>query len=105
MRLLVDTSEVTFTVTRATEERRDQSGEVKTDRKTGAVLFTTQVMALDRNGGEMLNVTTAGEAPRVTVGQVVRLVELEAIPWATNGRNGTAFRASRIEPAAAVKAA
>lgn len=105
MKLLLDTSGVTFTATRASEERKDQNGEVKTDRKTGAVLFTTQVMALDKNGGEVINVTTAGVQPVVTVGQTVRLVELEAIPWATNGRNGTAFRATVIEPVSQVKAA
>ena len=52
MKLLVDTSDVTFTATKATEERRDQNGEVKHDRRSGAVLFTTQVMALDSNGGK-----------------------------------------------------
>ena len=106
MRLLIDLSGVQSTVTRASEEKKDPtSGVTKTDRRTGAVLYTTQVMVLDSNGGEVINVTTAGVQPSVTVGQPVRLVELEAIPWATNGRNGTAYRAVKIEPVAQVKAA
>lgn len=105
MKLRVDTSGVTFTVTLPPSEKRDQNGQQKADRKTGEALFTTQVMALDATGGEMITVTTAGVLPRVTVGQIVRPVELEAIPWATDGRNGTAFRAVSIEPAQPIKAA
>jgi hypothetical protein len=41
----------------------------------------------------------------VTVGQEVALVDLEAIPWATNGKNGVAFRAKSITPMSAPKAA
>jgi hypothetical protein len=66
---------------------------------------TVQLMALDETGGEMINVTVAGAPPKVTVGQFARVVELEAIPWATNGRNGTAFRARSIEAMSAAKAA
>jgi hypothetical protein len=106
MKLRVDTSGVQFTVTRAAEEKRDQNGKQKADRNTGELLFTVQLMALDETGGEMINVTVAGQPPKVTVGQFARVVELEAIPWATNGRNGTAFRARAIEPiAASAKAA
>jgi hypothetical protein len=105
MKLRVDTSKVQFTVTRAPEEKRDQQGLQKADRKTGELLFTVQLMALDETGGEMINVTVAGQLPKVTVGQFARVVELEAIPWATNGRNGTAFRARSIEPMSAAKAA
>lgn len=105
MKLRVDTSGVQFTVTRAPEEKRDQNGKQKADRNTGELLFTVQAMALDETGGEMINVTVAGQPPKVTVGQFVRVVELEAIPWATNGRNGTAFRARAIEPMQAAKAA
>jgi hypothetical protein len=44
----------------------------------------------------------------VRVGQVVSVSELEALPWATNGRNGMAFRAEEIKAApgmASVKSA
>lgn len=37
-------------------------------------------------------------APKVTVGASVAVAELEAIPWATNGKNGVAYRAKSITP-------
>lgn len=106
MRLLVDTSGVTFTVTKTAEEKTDQNGKQKTDRKSQELLWTTQVMALDDNGGEVLNVVVAGAAPpKLTKGQQVAVSELEAIPWANNGRNGVAFRAASITSTGAQKAA
>ena len=96
MRLLVDISRVTFTVTKAPAEKLDQSRMQKKDRTTGEPLFTTQVMALDETGGDMLTITTAGAPPKVNVGQQVAPGELEAIPWATNGRSGVAYRASSL---------
>ncbi len=83
-------------MTKAVEEKRDQNGVQKKDRTTGEPLWTTQVMALDETGGDMLTVTTAGQPPKVAVGQQVKPGELEAIPWATNGRNGVAYRASAL---------
>jgi hypothetical protein len=101
MRLLVDVSRVKFTVTKAVDKKTDQHGTQKTDRHTGEALWSTQVMALDETGGEMLTITTAGQPPKVSVGQDVVPVELEAIPWATNGRNGTAFKAVSLNVAGA----
>jgi hypothetical protein len=102
MRLLVDVSRVKFTVTKAPTEKTDQQGKQKTDRHSGELLWSTQVMALDETGGEMLTITTAGaQGPKVNVGQDVAPAELEAIPWATNGRNGTAFKATSLNVAGA----
>lgn len=105
MKLLVETSRVGFTVTRAAEPKNDQNGRQKADRHTGEALWVVQVMALDGSGGEMLNVTVAGTPPKVTVGQQVTPVELEAIPWATNGKNGVAYRAKVLTVVGAQKAA
>ncbi len=98
MKLLIDISRITFTVTRAAAEKTDMNGTQKFDRNSREPLWTVQVMALDEAGGEMLVVTTAGVPPKVTVGQQVVPVELEAIPWAQNGKNGTAFRAKGFSP-------
>jgi len=105
MKLFVDTSRTSFTVTRGAVEKQDQNGRQKTDRNTSEPLWVVQVMALDEKGGEMLNVTVAGVPPKLTVGQQVACVELEAIPWATNGKNGVAFRAKSVTPVSASKAA
>ena len=105
MKLVIDTQGKTFTVTKEAVEKQDQNGRQKQDRITNEPLWTVQVMALDETGGEMLNVTVAGQMPKVTVGTAVGLVELEAIPWATNGKNGVAFRARQINTLGAAKAA
>jgi len=105
MKLVVDTQGKTFTVTKAAVEKQDQNGRQKQDRITNEPLWVVQVMALDETGGEMLNVTLAGQMPKVTVGTAIGLVELEAIPWATNGKNGVAFRAKQITTLGATKAA
>ncbi|MFB4266739.1 hypothetical protein [Nonomuraea sp. GTA35] len=101
MKLLIDVTGKSFMVTKEAVEKSDQNGRQKSERETGRPMWVTQVMALDETGGEMINITTAGERPTVTVGAQVALFKLEALPWATNGRNGVAFRAADIKPAGA----
>jgi hypothetical protein len=109
MKLYVDTSAKQVTVTKEAVEKNDgQSGRQKVERGTGRPMWSTQVFVLDDDGGEVITVTTAGERPNVKVGQLVSLSKLEALPWATNGRNGVAFRAAEIKAApgmASVKSA
>ncbi|VBA62460.1 hypothetical protein LAUMK41_05851 [Mycobacterium attenuatum] len=66
-------------------------------------LYAAQLLALDDTGGEVLNVTVAGD-PKVSVTQAVSVSGLVAIPWAQGDRSGVAFRADAITsttPAAA----
>lgn len=105
MRLMIDTSRVQFTVSKATEAKKDQDGKHRADRRTGELLYTVQLVALDETGAEVITVTVAGQPPEVTVGLPVVPVELEAIPWAQNGRSGTAFRAKGFTPVKTSKAA
>lgn len=101
MRLMVDTSGVTFTVGREVQARTEQQNPnaQRMDRNTGLPMWTVQLVAVDDGGAEVINVTVcATEAPKVTVGTVVTPLNLQAIPWAQNGKNGTAFRASDIRP-------
>jgi hypothetical protein len=59
-----------------------------------------------QDGGEIINVTVAGEQPKLTLGQPVAVRGLEVIPWAgDDGKSRTAFRAESLSAAAAVKAA
>src|SRR5207302_8838947 len=99
MKLLVDTSSKHVTVSRDPVEKTEQNGRQKQERGTGRLMWSTQVFVLDDDGGEVITVTTAGEKPNVKVGQVVAVSKLEALPWATNGRNGVAFRAEEIKAA------
>ncbi len=98
MKLELDTSKKQVTVSREAAEKTDgQSGRQKQERGTGRLMWSTQVIVLDEDGAEVISVTTAGEKPNVKVGQPVALSKLEALPWATNGRNGVAFRAEEIK--------
>ena len=100
-RLYLDTSKATFMVTKTAGEKSDGNGGQKRNRD-GAPMWTVELLAQQAEvGGLVINVTFAGEKPKVTDGQVVMLDDLEVIPWNTNGRHGNAFRASNIRPAQA----
>jgi hypothetical protein len=108
MRKLIETSRVTFTVTLAAVAKSDGTpgGRQKTERDTGRPLWTTQVMALDSSGAEVLTVTTPGVRPEVTVGEMVVPVNLEAVPWVSTDkdgkiRHGVAFKADELRPVGA----
>ena len=99
MKLHIETSAKQVTVTKDPTEKLEQNGRQKTERGTGRPMWSTQVFVLDDDGGEVITVTTAGEVPNVKVGQSVAVSKLEALPWATNGRSGVAFRAEEIKAA------
>ncbi len=99
MKLFLQTDAKQITVTLEPVEKKDQNGRQRTERDTGRPMWSTQVFVLDDDGGEVITVTTAGERPNVKVGQPVSLSKLEALPWATNGRSGVAYRASEIKTA------
>jgi hypothetical protein len=101
MKLFLDISQTSFTVTRGVMEKVDENGRQKTQRHTNEPLWQVQLMALDASGGEILNVTVAGVPPKLTSGQSVIPVELEAIPWAQGTRSGVAFRAASLNPVTA----
>jgi hypothetical protein len=103
MKLIVDTGNKHVMVSREPVEKTEQNGRQKTERGTGRPMWSTQVFVQDNDGGEVITVTTAGEKPDVAVGQIVFLVSLEALPWATNGRNGVAFRAESMRSAPSVQ--
>src|SRR6266478_9924086 len=99
MKLYVDTNGKQVTVTKDPTEKTEQNGRQKTERNTGRPMWSTQVFVLDDDGGEVITITTAGERPNVKVGQQLTVSKLEALPWATNGRSGVAFRAEEIKAA------
>lgn len=107
MRLIIDTSRVhTFTVGLEPAPKKDQNGVQRVDRATNAPMWTVQLVAVDDGGAEVINVTTVGtEPPKVKAGDVVTPVDLQAIPWAQNGRNGTAYRATQVKPVNVSKSA
>src|SRR5262249_34073643 len=103
---MLDTAKVTFTVTKAPEPKTEfGSGKQKMNRASQLPEWVVEVLAMDSERGEVIRVTVAGDQPKVNQGQTVRFEELEAIPWANNGRDGVAYRAVSIHPAAQSRAA
>jgi hypothetical protein len=106
MRLVLNDSKYTFTVTKAAEPRTEYgSGQQKRNRASQLPEWQVEVLAMDSERGEVIRVTVTGDQPKVSQGQTVRFEELEAIPWANNGRNGVAYRAAAIHQAAQARAA
>jgi hypothetical protein len=106
VRLRLDTSEMSFQVTRAAEARMDFGKDVqKVDRDTGRPQWVVELLAQDPERGEVIRITVAGDQPKVTPGQPVRIDGLEAIPWSNNGKSGVAFRAAAVHPVQQARAA
>ena len=106
MRLMVDTSRMTFMVSKAAEPRMELGNQrQKTNRGTGQPEWVVGLFAMDETDGEVIRVTVAGDQPKVSQGQPVFVRDLEAIPWSNNGKAGVAYRASSITPNSQPKAA
>src|SRR6188472_469118 len=105
MQLRVDIGEVRFMVTKVAEPKVDfATNAQKVDKRSGALLWQVQVMALDESGGEILTVVVDAE-PVFRVGEFVQVEDLVAMPWSQGDRSGVAFRAGRISPLAGAKPA
>lgn len=105
MRLMVDTSRMTFMVSKAAEPRMEMGNQrQKTNKETGQPEWSVGLFAMDENDGEVIRVTVAGDQPKVSQGQPVTVKNLEAIPWSNNGKFGVAYRAASIMPASQPKA-
>jgi hypothetical protein len=106
MQLVLKDERYAFTVTRAAEPKTEfGSGQQKMNRASKQPEWVVEVLAMDSERGEVIRVTVTGDQPKVSQGQPIRFEELEAIPWANNGRNGVAYRAVAIHPAAQARAA
>ena len=106
MRHVLDTSKVTFTVTKAAEPKTEFGGsQQKVDKATKRPEWVVEVLAMDSERGEVIRVTVAGDEPKVRQGQPVSFTDLEAIAWTNNGKSGVAYRAATIQLAAPAKVA
>lgn len=84
-------------VTRPPEAKLDNNGDHRKDKHTGEPLWATQVLVMDEDGGTVISISTRSpKSPDVDIEDVVETVGMEAIPWATNGRSGIAYRADDI---------
>jgi hypothetical protein len=73
MRLVLNDSKYTFTVTRAAEPKTEfGSGKQKMNRASQLPEWVVEVLAMDSERGEVIRVTVAGDQPKVNQGQPVR---------------------------------
>ena len=114
MRLIpVDTSSAVVMVAQppAPKIANRQTGEIATDRETGATLMTVDVMFVMDGNAEILNlvVPQTGISGELAMGTPVALTGVVARPWENefNGqkRHGISFRAVAVTPLTAAKAA
>ena len=106
MRLILDTSAVSFQVTRGAEARKDFGKDVqKVDRDTGRPQWVVEVLAQDNERGEVIRVTVTGDQPKVTPGQPgpLRRPGGDPLEQQRQGRRGLPCR--RDPPRAAARAA
>ncbi|MFD0145397.1 MULTISPECIES: SCO3933 family regulatory protein [unclassified Streptomyces] len=84
-----------------------QTGEIATDRETGATLMTVDVMFVMDGNAEILSLTVpqTGVSSDLTMGTPVALTGVIARPWERDGRHGIAFRAVAVTPLTAATAA
>jgi hypothetical protein len=101
MRLPIDTTAMTFTAaTPPSLVTEYQSDRPKAD-KNGVPLYALKVVATADGEVEVIDVKCPGEPQGVTVGAPLRLVGLYVRYYSIDDRSGIAFRAARVEPAAA----
>lgn len=95
-KLYIDTELWELRVSKNPEAKLDNNGIQRKDKTTGDPLWATQVFVQDEDGGDVILITTAGDKPDVGVGMTVEADRLEALPWATSGRSGVAYRAAEL---------
>ena len=106
MRLVLKDEKYTFTVTKAAEPKTEfGSKQQRMNRQSNLPEWVVEVLAQDSERGEVIRVTVTGDQPKLTPGTHARFEDLEAIPWANDGRNGVAYRAAAIHPASQSRAA
>ena len=95
MKIYVDTTGKQLTASKDPEPKNDQSGKQRSERDTGRLLWVTQVFVMDETGGEVIQVTTAGEKPKARQGELVSGSEVRLHQDADGVGAGTDRDASR----------
>lgn len=99
MKLPIDTAQMTFMCASEPAAVLDfETKQPKAD-EHGQPLYSTQVVMLSEGGAEVISLKTPGR-PTTATGQMLMVGSLVATPWAMGDRNGVAYRAAHIEPAA-----
>lgn len=108
MPLILNMEKIAYAVevsTRPEPKLKDlRTREQKVDRVTQLPMWVTDVtVKTEQYGAQVISVTTLGQsAPQVSLGDLVEVVDLEAMPWTNKDRetgelrSGVAFRATEL---------
>ena len=101
MKLILDTSSMSFQASGGFEPRLDKDGVHRRDKMGGTnlPLYAVKLVAWSDGDVETILVTVAiSDPPTVSQGQHVSVAGLEAMPWVQNGNSRVAFRAKSVIP-------
>jgi len=100
MRLRIDTSDVRFRVGGTAKAKKVKGEDARTP--DGRPVWTVRLTAIetDRNTSETIWVEVAGDAPDLTIDDLVQVHGLFYAPWVNReGKIVRAFRADQVTPA------
>lgn len=97
MRLPIDIQHIQFIAASTPEPLMDfDSRQPRTD-ADGKAIFVLNVVALSKEGAEVLTVKTSEPPKGITQGLTVKIGGLFATTWEMGDRHGVSFRADSIE--------
>jgi len=105
MRLPVDTSAVSFVTAGPSEPAIDFDTKAQKADDNGEPIFNVHLFSVGAGGRDVITVKVAGEPKGLGVFTPVRLTELVATTWSMGDRSGVSFKAAKVEPIGAPKAA
>ena len=97
MKLPIDIQNIQFIAANAPEPLMDfDSRQQRTD-SDGKAIFVLNVIALTKEGAEVLTVKVSDPPKGITQGLSVKITGLVATTWQMSDRHGVSFRADKIE--------
>ncbi len=98
MRIPIDTASLTLMAGKIEQALDFETKRPKAD-TNGEPIYTVDLVVIAEGSPQIWPVKTSGEPKGVTVGQLVKVSGLVAMPWSMDGRSGVAFRAEDVRAA------
>jgi hypothetical protein len=105
MKLPIDTTGMTFLAAGPAEPVLDYDSKTAKVDENGEAIHAVQVVVLANGGAEVISVKVAGEPKGIGQAVPLKVTGLVASPWSMGDRSGVAFRAAKVEPVPAGRAA
>ena len=104
-RLPIDTSGISFVVAEEPRPQTDFDTKRPKVNDDGEQLFAVNLLAKSAGEIAIITVKVFGLVEKLAVDEPVKVIGLVAMPWSGSKGSGVSFTATRVEPAAKVKAA